>query len=76
MQMFIQKNLWSDIKPLVSVLDYTTKTGSSLRLFLETPLLPCVMKIVQPWLHRTNPAPLQMLQEIKGGVVQGLDRVD
>lgn len=58
------KNHWFSSRLLVS---------STLGLFLDIPLLLCVMEILQPWAHR-NPPPhnTPLLQQITDGVDIGV----
>ena len=55
MQEFIKKDslFWFKAPDL----RYTTAAGSSLGLFLNTPLLSCVVEILKPWDQRTDTPP-------------------
>lgn len=64
---FIQTFLHAGVHPKESLvrfkapsLRYTIKDGPSLGLFLDIPLLPCVMEVLKTWDCRTVPPHLQM----------------
>ena len=50
---------------------YTINAGPSLGLSLDILLLPCVVKILQSWVHRTDTLLLPQLQQIIHGVDVG-----
>lgn len=58
------------------VLCCTNDAGPSLGLFLDIALLPCVLAILQSWVHMTDttPVPLPTLQQITGRVNIGVDQ--
>lgn len=49
----------------------TINTGPSMGLFLDIPLLACVVEILQPWVHRTDIPTLPVLQQITDEVDVG-----
>lgn len=53
MQVFIAKDQWSGLRPLV--FPYIINAEPSLGLSLHILLLPCVLEILLSWVLKTNP---------------------